>query len=78
MMTAALNALREGLPGYDFALFMFEKKPAAGRELPRFNYGSTCDRADMVNVLNAFVQKNAHLLHKLDALERETPAGSVQ
>jgi|SRR5579871_6618380 len=73
-MSAVLDALKEGLPGYEFAVFMFEKTAAPGQELPRFNYGSTCDRADMVNVLNAFVKKNEHLLHKLDELERDDRA----
>jgi len=52
--------MRELMPGWDFTLFAFEppaEAKAAGR-LPRFNYGSTVERADMLAVLDAFILKN--------------------
>lgn len=61
VMTNVLKTLRELMPGWDFTLFAFEppaQAKAAGR-LPRFNYGSTVERADMLAVLNAFILKNS-------------------
>lgn len=58
-MTNILGALRELMPGWEFTLFAFEP-PAEGKKhnrLPRFNYGSTVDRPDMVAVLEAFLLK---------------------
>lgn len=60
VMTNLLKALRDLMPGWDFTLFAFEppaQAKAAGR-LPRFNYGSTVERADMLAVLDAFILKN--------------------
>lgn len=60
VMTNLLNALRELMPGWEFTLFAFEPPETAktaGR-LPRFNYGSTVEREDMLAVLDAFILKN--------------------
>lgn len=60
VMTNLLSALRELVPGWEFALFAIEppdRAKADGR-LPRFNYGSTVERADMLAVLEAFILKN--------------------
>lgn len=60
VMTNILNTLRELMPGWEFALFAFEP-PADAKEnqrLPRFNYGSTVERPDMLAVLDAFILKN--------------------
>lgn len=60
VITNLLSALRELMPGWDFTLFAFEPPSQAARDgrLPRFNYGSTVERADMIAVLKAFILKN--------------------
>lgn len=76
-MTTILDVCREQLPGYDFTFFVSERDATAGPDrLPRFNYMSTCEREDMVNVLKAFVQKNAEMLH-VDAAMARKPEGSA-
>jgi hypothetical protein len=60
VMTNLLSALRKLMPGWEFTLFAFEppdRAKADGR-LPRLNYGSTVERADMLAVLEAFILKN--------------------
>lgn len=60
VMTRILRSLQEWMPGWDFTLFAFEPPSRAKAEdrLPRFNYGSTVERADMLAVLKAFIMKN--------------------
>lgn len=60
VMTNILNSLRELMPGWEFTLFAFEppSKAAEAGRLPRFNYGSTVERPDMLAVLDAFILKN--------------------
>lgn len=60
VMTNLLSTLRKLMPGWEFTLFAFEppdRAKAAGR-LPRLNYGSTVERADMLAVIEAFILKN--------------------
>jgi len=59
LMKGMLDTFRECLPGWNFALFVIEPEErarAAGR-LPRFNYGSTVDLADMVALLEGFIAR---------------------
>ncbi|MBS7545667.1 hypothetical protein [Ancylobacter oerskovii] len=78
VMGAAIDTLAEVLPGYGITLFISEPDSKAEGEgrMPRFNYMSNCDRADMVNMLNAFVRKNGDML-AVDAAMARMPEGSA-
>ncbi|MDR6953842.1 hypothetical protein J2X65_003205 [Ancylobacter sp. 3268] len=76
VMKTALDSLRDVLPGYDFTLFASEREASDDHLLPRFNYISTAERADMVNVLAAFILKNKDML-SIDAAVARDPEGSA-
>ena len=75
-MKAALDCLREVLPGWQFTLFAFEPETAAKGRLPRYTYMSTADRRDMVAVLRAFVARNSEM-EKIDAAMAGKPEGAA-
>lgn len=54
----ALDTFKRHLPGFDFTLFVMERPEHAGTRAPRFNYGSTVERPDMVALLKAFIAQN--------------------
>lgn len=78
VMTAVMDSLKEMFPGFHITMFLAEKEPSEGRDMPRFNYMSTADRPDMVAVLKAFVAKNEVDGPKLDKIYDAPPTGSVQ
>lgn len=59
LMVALLDTVRESLPGWNFALFMFEpeERARADGRLPRLNYGASVKRADMAAYLRAWLAR---------------------
>jgi hypothetical protein len=79
LMRTLLDFARDKLPGYDITVFLSERQaPEGSNRLPRFNYGSTCDRADMVAVLQAFIAKNTRSAEKLDKINEPPPTETRQ
>jgi hypothetical protein len=80
LMTATVDVLRESIGlNYDVTLFVAERTPADGStRLPRFNYMSTAERADMLAVLKAFTDRNGSLGPTLDKIEDEPPTRTAQ
>ena len=63
LMRALLDTFRESLPGWNFALFMIEPEARAQAEgrMPRFNYGATVARPDMIAILKAWLTRQAEM-----------------
>lgn len=78
VMTAVMEKLEEFFPGFHITMFLAEKEPSEGRELPRFNYMSTAERPDMIAVLKAFIAKEAIEGPKLERIKDDPPTGAVQ
>lgn len=79
LMRALLRFAREHLPDYEVTIFLAERAEAAGAgRLPRFNYGSTADRADMVAVLRAFVERHQADAATLDKIHEPPPSSRRQ
>lgn len=78
-MLGVMQALKQTFgERYDITLFIAERQPQGGRDLPRFNYASTADRADMVAVLEAFVQRQKEQGAKLDRIADVPPSERPQ
>lgn len=78
-MHTLLGAVREALPNFDVTIFLSEREVLDGTDrLPRFNYGSTADRPDMLAVLKAFVAKNEVAASALDKINDPPPSGARQ
>lgn len=78
-MKATMHALKGAFgENFDLTLFVAERVPTAGRDLPRFNYASTADRRDMYAVLQAWLQKNAAIASTLDKIEDAPPTEQHQ
>lgn len=70
LMAELLRSCRKAFPNYHITLFVAEKEVLDGTDrLPRFNYASTGERADMVAVLKAFIGKQEAEAAKLDRIE---------
>lgn len=77
-MRRILRKLTKMAPDFDVVLFLIEKPERAVGRLPRFNYGATVERADMVAVLDAFVAKNRAHGAVLDKIADPPPTETVQ
>jgi hypothetical protein len=73
LLRKVVDALQKGFPGHGITLFLNEKEPSAGRTLPRFNYVSTEDRADMIAVLKAFIAKTEDAWAKVEKIADDPP-----
>lgn len=78
VMASILKVCQEQFPGYDVTLFLAAKEAAPGEEFPRFNYGSTASREDMIAVLMAFIDKQAKLAGLNVEIADEPPVETPQ
>lgn len=77
-MNTLAEALKDIFPGFDFTLFVAERHQPSKKQLPRFNYISTCDREDMIAVLKAFIAKNEVMAEDLDKINEPPPTSTKQ
>lgn len=78
-MLAVMDVLKKAFPKHDVTLFIAERDvPAGEKRLPRFNYASTAERADMLAVLRAFIAKHEASAAKVDKIADEPPTASRQ
>ena len=80
VMKGVIDVLRKSLgSNFDITLFVAERLPSDGSDrLPRFNYMSTAQRADMIAVLEAFIQKQRDVGPTIDKIADEPPTGTSQ
>lgn len=77
IMRRVLIVLRDTWPNHEFTLFVAERDVLDGTDrLPRFNYGSTAARDDMIAVLKAFIAKNEEMA-SVDRAMNAPPAGQA-
>jgi hypothetical protein len=61
-------------PNYSITFFVAEKKvPEGQNRLPRFNYASTADRATMLAIIKAWVDRHGEGLKKAEKISDEPP-----
>lgn len=72
-----LALLQGAFPGA-VAMILIGELPAVEGEEPRFTYGATSSRADMIAVLRAFVDRQETLAPVLDKIGDDPPPASRQ
>lgn len=80
LMKAMLEVCQKAFPNYGITLFVNEREVLDGADrLPRFNYASTENRADMIAVLKSFIQRHeTGVDDKVDRINDAPPTATKQ